>query len=269
MDNYTIGQILGQGHFGITYLCTEIATGQQYACKRVLKHNLVLEEEREMLQREIRILRLISHLDHPNIVSIKDILEDDTSVNIVMELCEGGELYDDILECGALEEPEAARVIKEVVYAIEVCHNLGIAHRDLKLENVLFKTKDKDSVVKIIDFGFAKVFEIDEVLTDIVGSSAYVAPEVMEGDHGPKADIWSAGVILYVLLVRFFPFKDGSMILTYKDVMKKNELFTKDPWPSISKGAKDLIQKMLTHDVNKRLSASEVLMHPWIQENVK
>jgi len=266
MDLYTRGEQLGAGSFGVTYLCTQITTGKCYACKCISKSNLVSQKEKKRVEREVDILRLINLKEHPNIVALKDILEDDDHVYIVMELCEGGTILDCMVKNGSFDESRAAQMIKEIASAIEACHGFGIVHRDLKLENLLFQTKDKGSAVKIIDFGLAQFFERSKVLTDVVGTPTYIAPEVMECAHGPKVDIWSLGVVLYILLTKSTPFND----LTFKYVkeeimiMKCHDLFAKNSWPHISKGAKDLIQKMLTYNVNERLSASEVLKHPWI-----
>jgi len=178
-----------------------------------------------------------------------------------------GTLFDHCLACGTFEEPKAAKIIKEIVYAIEMCHSLGIVRRDLKLENLMFQRKHIDSPLKVIDFGLAQFFKDGEVLTDVVGSKAYIAPKVMEENHGPKANIWSIGVILYVLLVGSFPFKANTFRETYTKILEKNGQFDGVPWLKISEGAKDLIQRMLKHDVNERLSASTILKHPWIEEN--
>jgi len=270
MDFYTQGKQLGKGNFGITYLCTEIATGQHYACKCIQKSTLISQKHFKMVQCEIDILKLITLKEHPNIISIKDVFYDDIHVYILMELCEGGTLVDRMIENRTtFGEPKAAQLIKEIVCAIEVCHSLSIVHRDLKLENFLFQTKDKDSPLKVIDFGYAQFFKQGEILIDVIGSLSYVAPEVVEGHHGSRADIWSLGVVLYVLLAGFFPFDGNTIEETCKETMKGHHLFIKDPWPSISKGAKDLIRKMLTYNVNKRLDASKVLKHPWILKNVK
>jgi len=266
MDLYTIGKQLGAGSFGVTYLCTQIATGKHYACKCIPKRNLVSQNECEMVKREVDILRLINLKEHPNIVALKDVLEDDDDVYIVMELCEGGTILDCIIQNGAFDEPRAAQMTKEIASAIEACHGFGIVHRDLKLENLLFQTKDQGSALKVIDFGLAQFFECGDVLTNVVGTPEYMAPEVMERTHGPKVDIWSLEVVLYGLLAGFHPFNGRTFIDVYKKIMKGHHLFAKDPWPCISKGAKDLIQRMLTYNANERLSASEVLKHPWILE---
>jgi len=268
MDFYTKGKRLGAGKFGVTILCTEIATGQHYACKCISK--CVSQKTLDMVQREIDILWWISLREHPNIISIKDVFEDHLYIYIVMELCEGGMVYDRMNENEiTFGEPRVAQMIKDIVCAIEVCHSFGIVHRDLKPKNLMFQTKDKDSAIKIIDFGLAQVFEQDEVLIDVVGTPFYLAPEVIKHNHGPKADIWSIGVILFDMLLGLVPVSGNTSTETDKDITETGYEFDVDPLSCISEGAKDLLQKMLNVNVNERLSASDVLKHPWILENVK
>jgi len=220
------------------------------------------------VRREVKIMYHLT--GHPNIVAIKGAYEDTTMVYLVMELCEGGELFDRIIERGTYTETKAANLIRTIVSAIEACHNSGVVHRDLKPENLLFVSKDEDSILKVADFGFSCLFEPGEVLTQIVGSPYYVAPEVLNQQYGPKVDIWSVGVVLYILLSGALPFRAETFQEVYEEVMKKMPLnFAKHPWPSISKGAKDLLHKMLNLDPYKRYTASEVLKHPWICENGK
>jgi len=263
-DYYTLGRKLGEGQFGTTYLCTERATGLQYACKCIPKRKLISQEEIEDVGREVEVM---SHLSgHPNIVTIKGAYEDAVTVYLVMELCEGGELFDRIIERGTYTEAKAANLTRTIVGVVEACHRSGVVHRDLKPENFLFKTKHEDSVLKAADFGSSRFFEPGDVFTDIVGSPYYVAPEVLDRHYGPEADIWSAGVILYILLCGAPPFWAETVQGIFEKVMEgEPPSFDSDPWPNISEGAKDLIRKMLNPDPKKRLSASEVLKHPWIR----
>lgn len=265
-DYYTLGRKLGEGQFGTTYLCTERATGFQYACKCIPKRKLISQEEIEDVGREVEVM---SHLSgHPNIVTIKGAYEDSVTVYLVMELCEGGELFDRIIERGTYTEAKAAKLTRTIVGVVEACHRSGVVHRDLKPENFLFKTKHEDSVLKAADFGSSRFFEPGDVFTDIVGSPYYVAPEVLDRHYGPEADIWSAGVILYILLCGAPPFWAETVQGIFEKVMEgEPPSFESDPWPNISEGAKDLIRKMLNPDPKKRLSASEVLKHPWIRED--
>ncbi|KAJ0799418.1 putative protein kinase CAMK-CDPK family [Helianthus annuus] len=184
---------------------------------------------------------------HPNVVSIKGAYEDSISVYLVMELCAGG-----------------CDLAKTIVSVIEGCHSLGVMHRDLKPENFLFVDDDEDSVMKIIDFGLSSFFKPGEIFTDVVGSPYYVAPEVLLKYYGPEADIWSAGVIIYVLLCGCLHFMQIPREDIFEEVLHGKLDFSIDPWPKISESAKDLVKKMLVRDRKKRITAHEVLCHPWI-----
>ncbi|RRT60810.1 hypothetical protein B296_00010427 [Ensete ventricosum] len=197
-DLYALGRKLGQGQFGTTYLCTELATGAEYACKSITKRKLISKEDLEDVRREIQILHHLS--GHKNIVTIKGAYEDSLCVHIVMELCGGGELFDRIIERGHYSERKAAELIRIIVGVVEACHSLGVMHRDLKPENFLLVNKEDDSSLKLIDFGLSVFFKPGQIFTDVVGSPYYVAPEVLCKQYGPEADVWTAGVILYILL---------------------------------------------------------------------
>ncbi|CAM8974329.1 unnamed protein product [Rhodiola kirilowii] len=264
-DLYILGHKLGQGQFGITYLCTEIATGNQYACKSISKRKLISVEDVEDVRREIQIMHHLA--GHKNIVTIKGAYEDTMSVHIVMELCAGGELFDRIIQRGHYSERKAADLTKIIVGVVEACHSLGVMHRDLKPENFLLVNKDDDFSLKAIDFGLSVFFTPGQVLSDVVGSPYYVAPEVLLKKYGPEADVWTAGVILYILLSGVPPFWAETQQGIFDAVLKGDIDFDSDPWPIISDSAKDLIKKMLCMKPAERLTAHEVLCHPWICEN--
>ncbi|VFQ63163.1 unnamed protein product [Cuscuta campestris] len=264
-DLYTLGRRLGQGQFGTTFLCTEISTGKEYACKSISKRKLISSEDVEDVRREIQIMYHLA--GHKNIVSIKGAYEDLLYVHIVMELCGGGELFDRIIERGHYSERKAAELTKIIVGVVEACHSLGVMHRDLKPENFLLVNKDDDFSLKAIDFGLSVFFKPGQIFTDVVGSPYYVAPEVLMKSYGPEADVWTAGVILYILLSGVPPFWAETQQGIFDAVLKGDVDFESDPWPIISDSAKDLIQKMLCMRPSERLTAHEVLCHPWICEN--
>ncbi|WOK98787.1 calcium-dependent protein kinase 26-like [Canna indica] len=261
-DLYVLGRKLGQGQFGTTYLCTEIATGVQYACKSIAKRKLISKEDVEDVQREIQIMHHLS--GHKNVVTIKGAYEDVQCVHIVMELCAGGELFDRIIERGHFSERKAAELIRIIVGVVEACHSLGVMHRDLKPENFLLVNKDDDTSLKAIDFGLSVFFKPDQIFTDVVGSPYYVAPEVLCKKYGPEADVWTAGIILYILLSGVPPFWAESQQGIFDAILKGVIDFDSDPWPMISESAKDLIKKMLCSRPSERLTAHQVLRHPWI-----
>ncbi|XP_021976324.1 calcium-dependent protein kinase 5-like [Helianthus annuus] len=206
-DLYTLGQKLGQGQFGTTYLCKENSTGIDYACKSISKRKLISKEDVEDVRREIQIMHHLA--GHKNIVTIKGAYEDPLYVHIVMELCNGGELFDRIIQKGNYSERKAAELIKIIVDVVQACHSLGVIHRDLKPENFLLINKDDDFSLKAIDFGLSVFFKPGQIFTDVVGSPYYVAPEVLLKRYGPEADVWTAGVILYILLSGVPPFWAG------------------------------------------------------------
>ncbi|XP_073002321.1 calcium-dependent protein kinase 26-like [Typha latifolia] len=263
-DLYVFGRKLGQGQFGTTYLCIEISTGIEYACKSISKRKLISKEDVEDVRREIQIMHHLS--GHKNVVKITGAYEDNHYVHIVMELCAGGELFDRIIQRGHYSEQKAAELTRIIVGVVEACHSLGVMHRDLKPENFLLSNKDDDLSLKAIDFGLSVFFKPGQVFNDVVGSPYYVAPEVLRKNYGPEADVWTAGVILYILLCGVPPFWEETQQGIFDAVLKGHIDFESDPWPLISDSAKDLITKMLCSCPSKRLTAHEVLCHPWICE---
>ncbi|XP_016460966.2 calcium-dependent protein kinase 32 [Nicotiana tabacum] len=264
---YELGRELGRGEFGVTYLCTDKANGEVYACKSISKKKLRTRVDIEDVRREVEIMK---HLPkHPNIVTLKDTYEDNDAVHIVMELCEGGELFDRIVARGHYTERAAAAVTRTIVEVIQMCHKHGVMHRDLKPENFLFENKKETAPLKAIDFGLSVFFKPGERFNEIVGSPYYMAPEVLKRDYGPEVDVWSAGVILYILLCGVPPFWAETEQGVAQAIIRSVVNFKRDPWPKVSDNAKDLVKKMLNPDPSKRLTAQEVLDHPWIQNAKK
>ncbi|KAL8147484.1 calcium-dependent protein kinase 20-like [Apium graveolens] len=262
-DFYSIGKKLGQGQFGTTHLCTEKKSGKEFACKSIAKRKLVSKEDVEDVRREIQIMHHLS--GHPNVINIVAAHEDAVAVYVVMELCAGGELFDRIIQKGHYSERKAAELARVIVNVVEACHSLGVMHRDLKPENFLFISEEEEAPLKTIDFGLSVFFKPGETFTDVVGSPYYVAPEVLRKLYGQECDIWSAGVIIYILLSGVPPFWDETEQGIFEQVLKGELDFVSEPWPSISEGAKDLVRKMLVRDRSKRLTAHEVLCHPWVK----
>ncbi|KAL8118255.1 calcium-dependent protein kinase 10-like [Apium graveolens] len=266
-DKYTLGHELGRGEFGITHLCTDRETREKLACKSISKKKLRTAIDVEDVRREVAIMSSLPM--HSNIVKLRATYEDGEAVHLVMELCEGGELFDRIVARGHYSERAAASVAKTVAEVVKMCHDNGVIHRDLKPENFLFANKKETSPLKAIDFGLSVFFKPGEKFSEIVGSPYYMAPEVLRRNYGPEVDVWSAGVILYILLCGVPPFwaetEQGVALAILRGVLD----FKREPWPQISDNAKSLVRKMLESDPRKRLTAKQVLEHPWIQNAKK
>uniref|UniRef100_A0A0E0M3C2 Calcium-dependent protein kinase n=1 Tax=Oryza punctata TaxID=4537 RepID=A0A0E0M3C2_ORYPU len=214
---------------------------------------------------EVEILRRISALGAgaDSVVRLRDACEDSDGVHLVMELCEGGELFDRIFARGHYTERAAAKLARTIVGVL--CHENGVMHRDLKPENFLFANKSEDSPLKAIDFGLSVFFKPGERFTQVVGSTYYMAPEVLNRSYGPEADVWSAGVILYILLCGVPPFWGDNDEKTVTAILQGGINFQREPWPKVSPHAKDLVSKMLDPNPSTRLTAKEVLEHPWLK----
>ena len=244
---------------------THKRSGQKAACKAIAKRKLINSEDVEDVRREVSILHHLS--GHPNIVGLLAAYEGTKHVYIVMDFCSGGELFDRIVERGHYSEKDASEVFRVMIRTIAHCHNLGVMHRDLKPENFVLATKDQDAPIKAIDFGLSAYFEPGERFRDIVGSAYYVAPEVLKRNYSCEADIWSAGVILYILLAGVPPFWAQSEQAIFDEVLKGKYDLKSDPWGKISEGAKDVVRKMLVSNPKDRATAQEILNHPWVRED--
>ncbi|KAK0600170.1 hypothetical protein LWI29_012451 [Acer saccharum] len=263
-SHYTLGKELGRGQFGVTHLCTENSTGKKFACKSISKRKLVTKNDKDDIKREIQIMQHMS--GQPNIVEFKGAYEDRQSVHLVMELCAGGELFDRIIAKGHYTERAAASICRSIVNVVHICHFMGVMHRDLKPENFLLSSKDENALLKATDFGLSVFIEEGKVYRDIVGSAYYVAPEVLRRRYGKEMDIWSAGVIFYILLSGVPPFWAESEKGIFDAILQGDIDFDTQPWPTISTSAKDLVRRMLTQDPKKRITSAQVLEHPWMRE---
>ncbi|KAI3954007.1 hypothetical protein MKW98_017831 [Papaver atlanticum] len=266
-DKYVLGRELGRGEFGVTYLCTDRETKEALACKSISKKKLRTAIDVEDVRREVSIMSSLP--DHMNIVRLKATYEDNEAVHLVMELCEGGELFDRIVARGHYSERAAANVARTVAEVVKMCHEHGVMHRDLKPENFLFANKRENAALKAIDFGLSVFFRPGERFSEIVGSPYYMAPEVLRRNYGPEVDIWSAGVILYILLCGVPPFWAETEQGVAHAILRGVIDFKRDPWPKVSDSAKSLVKQMLEPDPRKRLTAQQVLEHSWLQNAKK
>ncbi|TYI41028.1 hypothetical protein ES332_A02G205600v1 [Gossypium tomentosum] len=232
----------------------------------IVIHHMILPIAVEDVKREVKILKALK--GHENVVQFYNAFEDDSYVYIVMELCEGGELLDRILakKDSRYSEKDAAVVVRQMLKVAAECHLHGLVHRDMKPENFLFKSTRPDSPLKATDFGLSDFIKPGKRFRDIVGSAYYVAPEVLKRRSGPESDVWSIGVITYILLCGKRPFWDKTEDGIFKEVLKKKPDFRRKPWPTISNDAKDFLKKILVKDPRARLTAAQALSHQWVRE---
>ena len=266
-EDYKKVKLLGEGFYATVYSVENKITGEIRAMKIINKNqsNYNEEDEKEIIN-EINVLR---KMDHPNILKIFEVYSNRENYSIIIELCLGGELYQEIKDKGPFNEKYSAYVMFQIFSAINYCHKMHIAHRDLKPENILIAKRNDDDfpLIKICDFGTSQILEKGKKQKKIIGSSYYIAPEVLKKKYNEKCDIWSCGVILYILLSGRPPFVgDTDMEITY-NVSKGRFDLKESPFDKISDEAKDLISSCLKMDVAKRISAEEALKHPWFENN--
>ena len=223
-----------------------------------------MKKDVAMLESEISILK---ELDHPNIVRFYETYIDYKYIHIVMQLCTGGELFDRIVKLEKFSEKDAAELMSKILSAVQHLHEHNICHRDLKPENFLFKNNKENAEIKIIDFGLSKKFSnLETDMTTIVGTPFYVAPEVLSGNYDTQCDVWSWGVILYVLLWGYPPFDGDSNKDIFRAILKSKLDFDEDEWGNISAEAKDLISRLLEKDPKKRIKVDSALTHKWFKK---
>ena len=271
--SYTKADQLGSGHFGKVYKATNIQHDYVVALKVVSKR-ATKGDRLATLQNEINIMKIMKH---DNIVGVYEALEDEHNVYIAMELCTGGELFDAIVAQpeAHFNERVAACVAKDLLRGIEYCHGQNVAHRDLKPENIILATDlppcdDFFTEMKLIDFGLSRLYEDNTVMKSRVGTPYYIAPEVLMRKYGKECDLWSAGVIIYILLSGYPPFRGESDKEIYDEIKNGPLEFVDDDgehiWEYVSDSGKDFIRALVERDLSKRLTAEQALAHPWIVE---
>jgi len=259
-DKYHLKDVLGTGAFSQVRLAeSKESPGDLYAIKVIDKK--ALKGKEDSLENEIRVLR---RLDHPNVVKLLEAYESKSSVYLVMELVTGGELFDRIVEKGSYTEKDAADLIKQVLSAVAYMHSSGVVHRDLKPENLLYHSPDEDSKIMISDFGLSKMEE-SGIMATACGTPGYVAPEVLaQKPYGKEVDVWSIGVISYILLCGYPPFYDENDANLFAQILKGEFEFDSPYWDDISLEAKEFIRSLMCVEVDKRLSCEEAMEHAWI-----
>ena len=259
VGKYELGKTLGSGSFSKVKLGVD-DQGRQYAVKIIEKEQLVREHMEEQLKREISVMKM---LNHPHIVRLYDVLQTQNHIYLVLELVTGGELFDRILSAKKFDEDTGRRFFQQLVVALHFSHKNSVAHRDLKPENLLVDDKDN---IKITDFGLANIQKpADKLLQTVCGTPNYVAPEVLkeQGYNGIAADVWSAGVILFVMLAGYLPFDDPQLDDLFKKIQRGDYRMAK----GFSDSVKDLISKMLIVDPKKRITLDACMRHPWFTKN--
>ena len=267
--DYRMLKVLGKGAFSKVYQAQHRKSKLLRCIKKIDKLNFTVNQN-ESIMNEIKIL---TEVNHPNLLKIIEYYEKDDSLYIVTEYLKGGELFDYITKKEFFTEKNAMKIIKQMLKAISYMHNLNIIHRDLKPENIVFST-DQDSEeeiinVKIIDFGTSRKVKREEILYSIMGTLYYIAPEVLRQSYGLECDIWSCGIILYILLCGYPPFNGDEDEDVIKNISLGKVVFLEDDWKNISDDAKDLISKMLILNPKERFTAKECLEHRWFSKNNK
>jgi len=270
--HYTLGAELGRGRFSVVQSAVHLKENVQYAVKVVENKSLADEENLEALETEIGILR---KLDHPHIVSLKEVVVATSDTYIVMELLSGGELFQRIVEQGRFNERDAASLFAQIVLSMEYLHSLNFVHRDVKPENILYVSQGS-SQIKLIDFGYAGEWAPDKQLQGLCGTPDYVAPEVLswydEEDvgipYGMGSDLWSLGVLLYVILSGCSPFSAEQEEAILQLVAEAKYEFHESEWSTVSADAKDLIQRLLVVDPEERMTMAQMLEHAWLKDAV-
>ena len=262
--SYEFIKELGKGSYGQVFRCQNKINGNVYACKKMSKKKI---KNKDQFKTEINLLRAT---DHPNIIKLYEIYEDNKYIYLIMEECSGGEFFDSLAkrakEKKMYTEKECAKIFKQILEAVNYLHAHGVCHRDLKPENILFSNVADDSCLKLIDFGLSKVIEGDKNLKGAVGTTFYMAPEVITGNYNEKCDIWACGVILYIMLCGKPPFYSQNEEELKKNICSMKYTFDYPEFKKVSHDAIDLIKKILVPP-EKRLSAAEILQTPWIKEN--
>ncbi|WOK92831.1 SNF1-related protein kinase catalytic subunit alpha KIN10 isoform X1 [Canna indica] len=260
-QNYRMGKTLGIGSFGKVKIAEHVSTGLKVAIKILNRRKIRNTNMEEKVRREIKILSLLMH---PHIIRLYEVIETNTDIYVVMEYVKSGELFDYIVQKGKLQEDEARRIFQQIIAGVEYCHRNMVAHRDLKPENLLL---DSNSNVKIADFGLSDIMQDGHFLKTSCGSPNYAAPEVISGKlyAGPEVDMWSCGVILYVLLCGTLPFDDENI----PNLFRKIKAGMYNTLPShLSALARNLIPRMLHVDPTKRITIPEIHQHPWFQAHL-
>ncbi|KAM3192307.1 hypothetical protein ACQJBY_069501 [Aegilops geniculata] len=258
VGRYEVGRTIGQGSFAKVKFAVDADTGAPVAMKVLDKATILNHRMLQQIKKEISIMKIVRH---PNIIRLNEVLAGQTKIYIIMELITGGELFDKIARQGKLRENEARKYFQQLIDAINYCHSKGVYHRDLKPENLLLDSRGN---LKVSDFGLSSLSE-NGFLHTTCGTPNYVAPEVLSdgGYDGSAADIWSCGVILYVLMAGYLPFEENDLPTLYDKITAAH--FSCPDW--FSQGAKSLIQRILDPNPKTRMTIKEMKSDTWFSKN--
>ncbi|XP_062523464.1 calcium/calmodulin-dependent protein kinase type II delta 1 chain-like [Corticium candelabrum] len=261
---YDLKEELGKGAFSIVKRCVHLETSQQYAAK-IINTKRLSARDLQKLEREGRICRM---LKHANIVRLHEVISEETVHYFVFDLVTGGELFEDIVAREYYSEADASHCIQQILESVQHCHQHDVVHRDLKPENLLLASKMKGAAVKLADFGLAVESSGDSnAWHGFAGTPGYLSPEVLRREpYGKPVDMWACGVILYILLVGYPPFWDDDQNKLYSQIKSGLFDFPSPEWDSVTSEVKALINRMLTVNPSKRMTATEALNHPWIKQ---
>jgi len=264
VGKYELGRTLGEGNFAKVKFAKNVETGEFVAIKILSKDKLLKHKMVQQMKREISTMKLIKH---PNVIRLHEVMASKTKIYIVLEYVTGGELFDKVVNHGRLREDEARRYFQQLINAVDYCHSRGVFHRDLKPENMLL---DACGNLKVSDFGLSALpqqIRKDGLLHTTCGTPNYVAPEVIsdKGYDGATADLWSCGVILFVLMAGYLPFEDTNLMTLYKKINKAD--FACPSW--FSSTAKNLISRILDPNPKTRITVPDILEHEWFKKGYK
>ena len=262
-DAYVLGRQLGMGSFATVRRGTCKRDGSSWAIK-IIKKRALTSADKAFLQKEVDVMEKLSKMAHPNIVELREVFDGSSNFYMVMELCSGGEVFDRIVEQEYYTESQAKKAVRMIASALDTCHKMGIVHRDLKPENLLYAS-EKSDVIKLADFGLSNILSPDRMLATACGTPGYVAPEVlMHTGYGSEVDMWSLGVITYILLCGCPPFYDENQARLFSKIKRGEFSFPSPFWDQVSIPAKELIDSMLIINPKKRATARDVMDHPWL-----
>lgn len=264
LEEYDIGDLLGTGGYGEVYLGVHKKSGAERAIKVITK-----APDAKSNQAVLHEFNVVRKLDHPNLLKMYNLYQDESYFYIVTDIYKGGELFEEIIKRKTFTESDAAELMNNLLSCINYCHKQNLVHRDLKPENILLEESMEMDDLKVIDFGLAESFHDGETLKESVGTIYYMAPEVLEKKYGSKVDIWSCGVICFILLSGYPPFDGETDEDIEEAILNGGFQFKGSVWDAVSDDAADFIQDLLSYEPNNRPTAEQALQHPWLQNSRK